>query len=92
MITLKNERTGQIRRVPEGFSWTTLFFGIFVPLFRGDWKYFFITMLLALFTFGLSWFVIPFFYNRWYQKELFDNGFIIIDSIKEFTPKEEVAA
>ena len=33
--TMKNE-IGQIKVVKEGFSWTMLFFGIFVPLCRGD--------------------------------------------------------
>ena len=30
---------GAIKTIPTGFSWTALFFGFFVPLFRGDAKY-----------------------------------------------------
>ena len=32
MITLKHKTTGQFKRIPTGFSFTLLFFGIFVPL------------------------------------------------------------
>ena len=40
MIEMRNERTGAKRSIPHlGFSWTTLFLGPLVPLFRGDWKW-----------------------------------------------------
>lgn len=74
-ILLKSKYSSDVKEVKMGFSWTTLFFGIFVPLIRGDWKWAVITLLLALITGGLSWFVVPFFYNKVYIKELISKGF-----------------
>ena len=52
-----------------GFSWTMLFFGAFVPLFRGDIAWFFISIITAVCTFGLSHLVMPF-YNKIYTRNL----------------------
>ncbi|MGL4394703.1 MAG: hypothetical protein ACRCS8_05715 [Brevinema sp.] len=48
-IILKNRSNHQVKFAKLGFSFTTLFFGIFVPLVRGDWKIF-----LPLFAIYLS--------------------------------------
>ena len=48
MIQMRNEKTGARRSVPHvGFSWTTLFLGPLVPLFRGDWKWALIMYLVS---------------------------------------------
>lgn len=39
-ILLKNKQKNQVKFGKLGFSFTTLFFGIFVSLFRRDWKVF----------------------------------------------------
>ena len=62
---MKNE-IGQVIVVKEGFSWTTLFFGIFVPLCRGDWKWFLIMLIANIFTYGLASIVFAFIYNKIY--------------------------
>ena len=45
------EKNGLRKEVKVGFSWTVFFFGLFVPLFRGDLKWaaimFFGTILLG---------------------------------------------
>lgn len=71
---MKNE-IGQVRVVKEGFSWTTLFFGAFVPLCRGDWKWFLIMIVAAMFTFGLSSVVFCFLYNKFYINDLLEKGY-----------------
>ena len=73
-VRLRND-VGLIKECKIGFSWTTFFFGFFVPLFRGDFKYFLIMIILAFITSGLCWFVFPFFYNKWYIKDLLSKGF-----------------
>lgn len=77
MYTLKNQN-GATKTVKNGFSWTMLFFGVLVPLVRGDFKWFLITLVAAFFTFGFSWLLFPFFYNKLYLDDLLNKGYEII--------------
>lgn len=79
------------KEVKAGYSWTFLLFGILVPLFRLDWKWFGIVLganiILGLFTMGIGAGIFnlafSFFYNKIYIKELIAKGF------KGMTEKEE---
>ncbi|MFU2417179.1 hypothetical protein [Peptacetobacter sp. AB800] len=73
-IRLKND-IGMIKECKIGFSWTNFFFGFFTPLFRGDWKWMLIMILCAIFSYGLSWLVFPFIYNKLYINDLLSKGF-----------------
>jgi len=72
---LTSQITGETRIVPTGFSWTTLFFGPFPALFRGDILWAVIMAGTALLTAGLAWLVWPFVYNGLHIKRLLDKGF-----------------
>ena len=74
-IIFKNPNTGAIKEAPVGFSWTVLFFGFFPPLFRGDWKWAVIILILAMLTMSVSSIVMAFFYNKLYIKDLIGSGF-----------------
>lgn len=74
-INFKNPVTGEMRRAPVGFSWTTLFFGFFPALFRSDWKWTLIMFILNIITYCLSSFVFMFIYNKLYIKDLINKGY-----------------
>lgn len=81
-INLKNDNTGDIKQVKIGPSWTALFFGFFVPLFRADWKFFiifFIFFVIGAMTFGLVGIIIDIIgcvkYNDWYISELLSQNY-----------------
>lgn len=74
-IYFENPHNGQLREAPVGFSWTVFFFSCFPPIFRSDWKWFIIMVILALATAGLSGFVFIFIYNKIYIKELINSGY-----------------
>lgn len=78
-ITFTNEYIGQSKTAPTGFSWTTLFFGCFPAIFRGDWKWASLQFVLAFFTKGISWIVMPFIYNKLHIRSLLKKGFIPTD-------------
>lgn len=73
-IHLKNS-VGLEKECKLGFSWTTLFFGILVPLLRGDFKWAGIMFLLSILTFGVSSLVFPFIYNKKYIVSLLEKGY-----------------
>ena len=76
---MENPNTGIIKKAPVGFSWTTLFFGGFPALFRGDIKWFCIQVLVACFTLGVSTVVFAFIYNKAYIHRLLEKGFKVKD-------------
>lgn len=76
-VYLKNPHNGKLREAPLGFSWTTLFFVFFPAMFRSHWSGVVIMLLVGIVTGGISWFVFPFFYNRWYLKSLIKDGFLV---------------
>lgn len=78
-MLIQNERTKQYKKVKVGFSWTSLFFGIFVPIFRGDLKGFVFQVALALITFGISWLVVPFMYNKRYLNRMLEDGWVVVE-------------
>lgn len=79
-LTFKNTHNGQTRLAPVGFSWTTFFFGFFVPLLRKDWVGAVIQFALSTITMGISCLVFPFIYNKMYIKSLVSDGFVVTHS------------
>ncbi|MGU8834282.1 DUF2628 domain-containing protein [Clostridium perfringens] len=60
---------------PVGFSWTVFFFGAFVPLLRGDFKWFIIMLFLQIGGFNLLTLLFMFKYNQWYIDDLIAKGY-----------------
>ena len=87
MIVLKHRESGLMKECVTGFSWTTFFFGLFVPLVRGDLKWaaivFVLGMIIGIPTFGIGTFgvhtVFAFFYNKIYIRNLMERGFVPAD-------------
>jgi len=77
---------GKTKDVKRGFSWTTLFFGAFVPFFRGDFKGFLVMFLInfilgwltggLLMLIGHVWFAVK--YNEYYADGLTVKGYKVI--------------
>lgn len=76
-MKLKHHSSGHEIEAPTGFSFTTLFFGIFVPLLRSDVSGSIIMFIAVFLTGGLAWLVFPFIYNGMYIKSLQKQGYVI---------------
>ena len=74
-VTLQHQN-GMTKECPVGFSWTTLFFSFFVPIFRGDLKWLIIMIIADVITAGIAWLAFPFFYNKKYIEDLIEKGYI----------------
>ena len=66
--------SGLVKDCKAGFSWTTLFFGIFPALFRGDWKWALIMFICNIATCGFATIVFAFIYNKIYIKGLLEKN------------------
>ncbi len=76
MAVAVNLKKGNVQKKGfVGFSWTTFFFGFFVPIFRGDVTWSLIMLVAAIFTAGISNIVFAFLYNKIYTEKLLKDGF-----------------
>lgn len=82
-VVVENPRTGQIRTAPVGFSWTMFFWGPFAPIFRGDWKWAIVLLIIALIAAAISGGILgwlpgvigAFMWNKSYLNRLVSDGF-----------------
>jgi hypothetical protein len=87
-IAMRHKETGIMKNGYYGFSWTTLFFGFFPSLFRGDFITFLggfvIAAMISIITAGVGWFIISliwaFMYNKYYSRKLLEKGYIFAGS------------
>ena len=78
-VRLQQKDSGLTKEVKIGFSWTMLFFGLFVPLIRGDLKWTLLSLIISIVTAGIGWLVLPFVYNKLYIKGLLESGYAAAD-------------
>ena len=79
-VLIRHTQSGLTRKGYYGFSWTYLFFGWFVPLFRGELSTAALHLLFTLFTFGLWQLILCFIYNRQYMTRMLTSGWELADS------------
>ena len=90
-IILEHKKSGDIKKVPFLFSWSSLVFGLFVPLFREDERWFIIYLITTIFTGGVGNIILPFFINKQYMEKLISEGYEPIDhSSKELLLSENI--
>lgn len=71
---MKNN-AGVVKTVKVGFSWTILFFGIFVYVFRGQWTEAVKMLIFSTLTFGIYSLVQAFTANKKYVQYLSEKGY-----------------
>lgn len=77
-MTILKHTSGHTINIPSGFSFTTFFFGYWVPILRGDAKWAIIMFLLTFLTLGISQIVFAFIYNKIYRNEKIKEGYEIV--------------
>ena len=76
-IMMENTNIGLKKTGYVGFSWTYLFFGFLVPLFRGEILISVLHFILSICTFWIAQFILCFFYNKQYTIRLIEKGYKI---------------
>lgn len=73
-ISIKHTQTGMMKTGAYGYSWTYLFFGAFVPIFRGELSIAALHLLFILVTGGIFQIIMSFLYNKQYMTRMLTNG------------------
>lgn len=95
LVMMVDKNTGLKEKAYYGFSWTSLFFGVFPMLFRQEWKAFLVSfvifLVISVLTYGIGviigCIVWAFVFNKWHLKKLIKSGY----SFDEAEPSEAIA-
>jgi hypothetical protein len=79
-VIIQHPINGLTKKGYFGYSWTYLFFGWFVPLFRGELGVAALHLLFTMFTFGLWQLIVSFIYNRQYMTRMLEKGYLLKDT------------
>ncbi len=82
-IMLQHPVTGITKSGFYGFSWTTLFFGGFPALFRGDIVIGLVIIVIGILTWWIAGVIWAFFYNKYYTLKLVEQGYVLVCSESE---------
>jgi len=92
-VQMKHKETGIVKTGYYGFSWTSLFFGGFPALLRGDISYglavIIAGVLFGAFSTGMLWLAVAlvwaFIYNKYYTQRLLQAGYEFSDTPERVT-------
>lgn len=81
VVMIKHPSSGMVKKGFFGFSWTYLFWGFWVPLFRGEVGIALLHVVFTVLTFGFWQFIVSFLYNKQYMtRMLTEKGYVLADS------------
>jgi hypothetical protein len=78
-VNLLNPKNGLMKQGFYGFSWTYLFFGWFVPLFRGELGVAALHLLFTIVTFVFWQIIVCFLFNKQYMTRMIEKGYELND-------------
>ena len=73
-VAIIHPQSGLMKSGYYGFSWTFLFFGWFVPVFRGELFIALLHLAITVATFGIWQVIIAFLYNKQYMTRMLEKG------------------
>lgn len=79
-VMLFNPSNGLYKEGYFGFSWTYLFFGWIVPIFRSELGIAALHLIFTIFTIGIWQLIFSFLYNKQYTQRRLQEGFILRDN------------
>ena len=79
-VIIQHPANGLTKNGYYGYSWTYLFFGWFVPLFRGELGVAALHALFTIFTFGFWQLIVSFLYNKQYMTRMLEKGYVLKDT------------
>lgn len=84
-VIIQHPVNGLTKNGYYGYSWTYLFFGWLVPLFRGELGVAALHMLFTAFTLGLWQIIVSFMYNKQYMTRMLEKGYVLKDTEQVMT-------
>jgi hypothetical protein len=88
-ILIKHKKSGVIKYGKYGFSWTYLFFGFFIPLYRGELGVGVLHIIFSMLTLGFSNLIFAFIYNKQFMLRMLTTGWELVGSDKENSDARE---